>query len=316
MAENTIKHTEELTLEEIAKVSSSLGKLRRLLISGGEPFLRDDLSEICQLFYRQNKIKNIHLPTNGFESEKIDAYTYKILNQCPDAKVIVSLPLDGLEETHDKIKGIAGSFKKVIKTVEGLSALKKKFNNLNLYIITVVNKTNATEVVELAKFVKDNLSVDGHGPSPMRGKPYDKDLSAPSYQQWDNLSKQLIEFQYYWNKKRTRNKAISFITTNKIKYLYKVYGQVLRDKRMPFQCQAGSRIAVLEPNGDLRLCELTEVIGNVRSSNYDLKKTLTSEKAKEEKKKVRHCACTHACFLEPSIKMNPWAAFRAYLLGC
>jgi len=315
MAENTIKHTEELTLEEIAKVSSSLGRLRRLLISGGEPFLRDDLPEICRLFYRQNKIQGIHLPTNGFDGEKVCAYTYKILDQCPEAKLIVSLPLDGLEDTHDKIKGVAGSFKKVIETAKRLASLKEQFNNLKLYIITVVNNLNIGEIVELSEFVKNNLPVDGHGPSPLRGKSFDNSLLPPSPEQWQRLSEKLISYHVHWNKKAKGSSLTGFLTNNKIKYLYKLYGRVLQGGRLPFNCPAGKQISVLEPNGDVRLCELTETVGNIRDFGYNFKKALLSDKAREVGGKIKTCACTHACFLELGIKANPLIALRAYGLG-
>ena len=42
---------EELTLSEIEKVSSSMGKLLWLAFSGGEIFLRTDLVEITKVFY-------------------------------------------------------------------------------------------------------------------------------------------------------------------------------------------------------------------------------------------------------------------------
>ena len=94
----------ELTLEEIRKASSYIGILNKLLLSGGEPFLRDDLPEICRIFYLQNKVRNIHLPTNGFYPEKILSGTNRILEECPELKLTIGLPLDGLKETHDCLK--------------------------------------------------------------------------------------------------------------------------------------------------------------------------------------------------------------------
>jgi len=305
----------ELNIGEIAKVSSSMGSLSRLLLSGGEPTLRDDLPDICNIFYKQNRIKSIHLPTNGFYPDKVQYYTRKILERCPGIKLNVSLSLDGLEEMHDRIKGIQGSFEKAIESIRGLAALKTEFSNLYIYVITVVNKINVNEVVRLAEFIKDSLPIDGHGPSPMRGTPYDKGLFPPSYEEWDRLSRQLMNFHRYWNKRRATNRFKAFLDTNRVMYLYNIYSQVLKDKKMPFRCQAGKIIAVLEPNGDAKLCELTEVVGNVRNNKYDFKKTLFSDKANDIREKIRHCACTHACFLEPSIKMNPLTLFRSYLWG-
>jgi MoaA/NifB/PqqE/SkfB family radical SAM enzyme len=100
-----------------------------------------------------------------------------------------------------------------------------------------------------------------------------------------------------------------------VRYIYNVYSQVLKNKKWPFKCQAGNLIGVLDPNGDVRLCELTDVVGNVRSADHDFQKVWFSDPANEMRKKIRDCACTHACFINPSIKMDLPALFRSYLGG-
>ena len=62
MDNSNLKAVKGLSLEEIKKISSSMGNISKLLITGGEPFLRDDISEICEIFYKQNKIRHIHMP--------------------------------------------------------------------------------------------------------------------------------------------------------------------------------------------------------------------------------------------------------------
>lgn len=305
----------ELNIDEIGKIASSMGKFDKLLISGGEPFLRGDLSEICEIFYIQNKVNTIHLPTNGYDPKAACKYTHEILRKCPKTELIVSLPLDGMQETHDKIKGVEGSFKKVMETVKSLAALKKTSANLHIYIATVVNSTNINEIVSLSEFIKNNLPVDSHGLSPIRGAPYDETLSPPSYKEWEGLSKKLMKYHSYWNKKRAGSKLKAFLADNRAGYLHKLYVHVLKGKKLAFKCQAGKIIGVLEPNGDIKLCELTETIGNVRSANYDFRSIWFSGKANDMRKKIRDCTCTHACFLTPSIEMNPLSLINSHFLG-
>jgi MoaA/NifB/PqqE/SkfB family radical SAM enzyme len=313
MDKETSNDAHELSLDEIRQVSSSLGRFNNLLISGGEPFLREDLPEICEIFYRYNKICHIHLPTNGFYTDKIVSRTSAVLQQCSRINLTIGLSLDGLRATHDAIKGIDGSFDRVIDTAKGLAELKKQWHNLELYIITVVTKSNIDEVTALSEFVKNSLPVDGHGPSPVRGIPYDAGVVPPSYKEWHDLAKTLMIYHHYWNKKSSRRRLRSFLATNRTRYLYNVYTRVLQDRELPFRCQAGNGIGVLEPNGDVRLCELTDVIGNVRTANYDFKKILFSEKADSEREKTKQCACTHACFLSPSITRSLPALIKSSL---
>ena len=304
-----------LSIDEIRKISSSVGRLNTLFISGGEPVLRNDLADICEIFYLQNKIQSIHLPTNGFYTNKAYSYTKKILGKCPNLNLTLSLPLDGLEKTHDLIKGVKGSFKKTEETVKRLSSLKKNHTNLTIYIITVVNKLNLNEIIDLSEYIKNNLPVDDHGPSPMRGKPFDNNMSPPSHEEWHVLSEKLLEYQTYWAKKKFANKVKHFISMNRFKYMYNLYTSILRDRKLPFTCQAGGIIGVLDSNGDVKLCEMTESIGNVRTVDYDFKKIWFSEKAEEVRKKITSCSCTHACFLSASIKMDPFSHLKSSFFG-
>ena len=114
--------------------------------------------------------------------------------------------------------------------------------------------------------------MDGHGPSPLRGIPHDKALSPPSRKEWKELSERLIPYHQYWNQKAKKKWIDSLIGTKRTRYLYNIYSDVLEGRGLPFKCQAGNTIGVLEPNGEVKLCELTESIGNVRNCGYDLKK--------------------------------------------
>ena len=203
----------------------------------------------------------------------------------------------------------------MIKTIKKLSDLKSRYSGLSIYIITVVNNKNIKEILQLAEYVKNNLPVDGHGPSPMRGSPYDRYLSSPSYKEWEDVAKKLLEYHEYWNSLYYHKNIKAFLITNKVRYLNSLYTYILRNNRLPVRCQAGRAIAVIEPNGDVKLCELTEVVGNVRSFDYNIGRILLSEKSKKLVKKLKNCACTHACFLNPSIDLDPVAMFKSYFLG-
>ncbi|SVE53218.1 uncharacterized protein METZ01_LOCUS506072, partial [marine metagenome] len=68
-----------MSLDEITKISASLGHFAKMLITGGEPFLRKDVADIAKIFYTQNKIRHIHLPTNSFHTSRIVSTVKKIL---------------------------------------------------------------------------------------------------------------------------------------------------------------------------------------------------------------------------------------------
>jgi MoaA/NifB/PqqE/SkfB family radical SAM enzyme len=305
MDESDIESVKGLSLEEIRKISASMGRsISKLLITGGEPFLRDDIADICHTFYVQNKIRHISIPTNAFQPDKNLKYTEDILKRCPDLNLTIGISLDGFAETHLKIRGIKGSFDKAVETAHSLAELKKRYKNLRLNVVTVVNHLNIDEMLDFAEYVKNELPVDNHGPVPMRGDPYDKDLRPPTAEQWDELSKKLIDYQGSWNNQRDESFINKLVRTNREKYLYKVYTNVMKGEGLPFQCQAGEVIGVLEANGDVRVCELKDPIGNVKSFDYDFKKVWFSKEADEMRKTVVGCSCTHPCFINSSNKVD------------
>ena len=55
----------ELSFEEIQKTFASLDDLLFVVMSGGEPFLRRDLPEVCAMLARQNHVKQITIPTGA-----------------------------------------------------------------------------------------------------------------------------------------------------------------------------------------------------------------------------------------------------------
>src|SRR6187397_3562965 len=65
-----LNQRDDLTTAEIVRLSESLGPIENLNLSGGEPFLRRDFSEICRQFIRHNTVRQIYVPTNGWYTQK------------------------------------------------------------------------------------------------------------------------------------------------------------------------------------------------------------------------------------------------------
>jgi len=303
----------ELSLAEIEGVAASVGRLDSLLISGGEPFLRDDLADICAAFRRLCRIRSIHLPTNGLEPERIRSACAVILQRLPGVSLTLSLSLDGREAVHDRLKGTRGSFDRTVESVRTLSPLRRRFPGLNIYIITVVSRENLHDVQPLADWIAGNLDVDGHGPSPLRGRPRDPGLLPPSSEEWAQLAQTLLPYHRRWLERSGRSRLRIAAAFGRVRYLYGLYARVLAGGALPFPCPAGSEIAVLEPDGGVRLCELTPVVGNVRDCGLDLTAVLAGEEARQGRRAVRSCACTHACFLERGIRSHALSRARSLL---
>ena len=61
----------DLTLDELRTFSNTTPPFNSLWLSGGEPMLRPDLSEVLHLFVRRNRVKMINLPSIGMHADRV-----------------------------------------------------------------------------------------------------------------------------------------------------------------------------------------------------------------------------------------------------
>jgi radical SAM family uncharacterized protein len=108
---------------------------------GGEPLLRRDLPKI--LAFSRSLPLHTSLITNGTLLES------RVNEIAPYINGVIYVSLDGLEKTHDKIRGVNGTFK---KAVQGINEAKKK---VPVTINTTIMAENTPEIVEMVKMAKD-----------------------------------------------------------------------------------------------------------------------------------------------------------------
>ncbi len=296
-------HKNELTTDEIRKLSSDLGEVSNLALSGGEPTLRTDLPEICEMFCRKNKVGNIHLPTNGLIPKITRDKVTEVLKKI-NCNLTVAISLDGLKETHDNIRGMKGNFDSVIETYKELAELKLRHKNLKISVNTVISNNNYKEIIPLAHFVKDNMpNLDGHGFDWIRGNPKNKEFGVPTIEEIRTLTQFIKQTQkYYLKRRQTLRDQIELGLRG---YLSDLKYQTLKRKRQIIPCRAGNIFAVVYPQGDVALCELLPVIGNLREHN--IKRIWNSEKAEDQRRNIKRgkCWCTHGCFQPTNAILYP-----------
>jgi MoaA/NifB/PqqE/SkfB family radical SAM enzyme len=120
----------QLPLEFFRNLSAHL---RYINLSGGEPFLREDLPEIVAILKKQCPKAKIIISSNGLATEMIEARMKAILAINP--KVGVRISIDGIGEAHDAVRGIPGIFGKAMETVERLKKIGVKNLGLSFTIM-------------------------------------------------------------------------------------------------------------------------------------------------------------------------------------
>ena len=98
-----------------------------LTVIGGEASLRTDIVDVVAYFaQRIPQVRTLSMVTNGFLPERIVEQTRAILKvlEPKGIRLSMSVSLDGIGPSHDKIRGVPGGFDKAMETLAGLRSLQ------------------------------------------------------------------------------------------------------------------------------------------------------------------------------------------------
>lgn len=297
----------ELSLDEIERISGSIGPLLWLAFSGGEIFLRNDLVDISRTFYRNNRPAIMLFPTNGLLPEIIRDRTEQILRHCPRSVIAVKLSLDGLHEEHDRLRNTPGSFDKTLATYDLLKGLPARHPNFELGVNTVFCSENQDRMDEIIGFVNSLEGIRTHTISLIRGNLSDKSFQQIDYAKYQHAIERLEKNLKAGTSQRYRFKGAKIKAAQDILQRRLINRTRIEQKRL-IPCYAGRLNLVLTETGDVYPCEiLTEPFGNVRDFSYDLRKVTQSDNAKKIIRSImnKECFCTHECNFMTNILFNP-----------
>lgn len=258
------KAEEEISIDTIKK----LPKMYFTNITGGEPFIREDLKEIVRELYK--KSDRIVISTNGF-------FTDRIVDLCKEFPQIgIRISIEGLENTNNEIRGLKDGFNKGYTTLKTLVDMGMKDVGFGM---TVQDK-NAPDLVPLYE-LSDEMGME-FATASLHNSFYfveakniikDRPMVAENF---EKLINEMLDsnspkkwFRAYFN-----HGLINYI-----------YGQ----KRL-LPCDMSFDTFFIDPYGDVMPCNGTkdkEVMGNLNEQNWD--ELWNSEQADRVREKVRHC---------------------------
>ncbi len=126
-------------LEDLARFGCPV-----VLFSGGEPLMRPD---ILDLIHRAVELgMRAVLSTNGVLIDRALARELKKLGLS-----YVGISMDGLEEVHDRFRGVKGAFKKAMEAVENCKA-----EGIKVGLRFTINRINASEIPGIFDLVKEH----------------------------------------------------------------------------------------------------------------------------------------------------------------
>lgn len=268
------KPEEEISLDTIKK----LPQMYFTNITGGEPFIREDLKDIVRELYK--KSERIVISTNGF-------FTDRIVDLCKEfPQVGIRISIEGLEQTNNEIRGLEDGFNKGYTTLKTLVDMGMKDVGFGM---TVQDK-NAPDLVPLYE-ISNELNME-FATASLHNSFYfvesnniihDRIMVA---QNFEDLINRLLDsnspkkwFRAYFN-----HGLINYIFSQK--------------RLLP--CDMSFDTFFIDPYGDVMPCNGTkekQVMGNLNEQSWD--GLWNSEQAENVRKNVR--CCDRNCWMIGSV---------------
>lgn len=146
---NKNQDSKELNTNEVKNLIDNLSSMNVpvILLSGGEPLMREDIFEVIQ--YIRGKNIRVSLSTNGSLITKEKARKLKDLGIG-----YVGISLDGTEETNDSFRGVDGAYKSIIRAIENCKEVGQKVG-----LRFTLSKSNYKEVNNILSLL-DKMEID------------------------------------------------------------------------------------------------------------------------------------------------------------
>lgn len=256
--------SEEISLDTIKK----LPPMYFTNITGGEPFIREDIEEIVKIL--KEKSDRIVISTNGFFTDRI----IELCKKHPDIGIRISI--EGTEETNNTIRGLENGYQRGYQTLLKLKELGIKDIGFGM----TVQDTNAKDLVALYD-ISNELGME-FATASLHNSFYfventniihDRPMVA---QNFEDLVNKLLKS---WSPKKWFR---AYFNHGLINY---IYGQ---ERLLP--CDMSFDTFFIDPYGDIMPCNGTKekmVMGNLNNNSWN--EVWESTQAEEVRKAVRCC---------------------------
>jgi len=134
------------TKDEIGlDVYSKLPFMKTVNVTGGEPFLRDDIEDIIEVL--RKKTNRLVISSNGYFTDKI----LQLFEKRNDIGIRISL--EGLPKANDSLRGISDGFDRGLRTILSLARIGVKDIGFGI-TLSDQNAEDLMELYQLAKMMK------------------------------------------------------------------------------------------------------------------------------------------------------------------
>lgn len=260
--------SEEISPKELEK----LPRLKFINITGGEPFVREDLDEIVRVCYTRSP--RIVISTSGWYSDRVIG----LARQYPQIGIRISI--EGLAQKNDELRGRKGGFERGLNTLKTLRNMGVKDIGFGC-TVSNHNSTDMLELYQLAKVMKMEFATAAFHNSFYFHK-YDNEITNRDQVTADFTK--LINWQL--NEAHPKAWFRAYFNMGLVNY-------VNGGKRL-LPCEAGTMNFFVDPWGEVWPCNgledkyWMESMGNIRTAT-DFDSLWNSKQAQRVRSLVANC---------------------------
>jgi Fe-coproporphyrin III synthase len=281
-----IESQDDLSLSEIEKIFSLIPfRIKWLAITGGEPFLREDLVDIIQVALRKMpSLQMVSLVSNGLLKQKI-VNDFTRLLELDIPFLFIRFSLDGPPEVHDRIRNVPDAYARTMETYAAIKELSKGRKEVNLGFELTISSFNSDHIED---FLPDMLSKHKVNITiAHRGHLYhNTDEAGELFMlKKDDISK-ILEIQ---KKKLNPLRASDMIQRE---YLKSVPRYIDDPAGMENCCVALRSSFGIDPVGNVLPCLMwNRPLGNLRDVDYDIQKLWYTPEKTEISRDIQSKKC-------------------------
>lgn len=273
---------------EYSKLPKSLVDIN---ITGGEPFLRQDLVDIINVITQNNPKVRIVISSNGFLTRRIVEYMKEIKQINP--RTALALSLDGINSKHNETRGIPNAFDLVMNTIDGLKL--DGFDDIRLgYTASTNNIEELPKVYELTKELGVEFTV-----SVVHNSDNYFNIDSNQMPEATTLDK------YLNNIIKNESKTLNLRKLGRTFYM-KGLSKYAHTNKRELKCRALKDFFYLDPQANVYPCNILEKpIGSLREKSFS--KIWAAKETDNLRSYCEHCnSCWMVCTAKSSIRKEPW----------
>jgi MoaA/NifB/PqqE/SkfB family radical SAM enzyme len=296
----------ELEPAGVERVFSKLGRLDVVRITGGEPFLREDLLDVAEAVARASRPRVLHVTTNGSMPDRIVAFAERFSEP---RRLAFMVSLDGHRQEHDANRGARVTYDTALESVRRLVALRRRLRldvSVNHTVISEQSLADSNRLrADLAPLAVDVQSVLAYADSSMyglklRGKRAEHLIVPTGYPLHPKLAQADVVGFVQRELERAARLSSGPRRLGKRYYLRGLLARLRGEPSRGPRCVAlRSHVRIL-PDGSVPVCQFnTEVVGDLTRQTFE--ELWGGAKARASRSWVDACpGCWAECEVMPS----------------